>query len=156
MTEKAEELVSSIVAEVFHLSNLFRRWGEIVANTIGETQSRWQVLSAGSDGDKTVAQIARRLGVTRQNVQRVADELVADKLARWEKNPAHKNSPVVQLTSAGRRKFNELTRAASKFNAQLAEGLSLDDLQSTRMVLTKLRNQTDRDITWPEEYMRNL
>lgn len=156
MSERPAELVSSIVAEVYHLSNLFRRWGEIVAGTIGETQSRWQVLSAASDGDKTVAQISRRLGVTRQNVQRVADDLVSGKLAQMVRNPAHRSSPLVQLTPAGRRKFDQLTRVASKFNAQLAEGLDLNDLRSTQIVLTKLRGQTDRDVTWPEEYMRNM
>lgn len=150
------EQIGYIVAEVFQLSHLFRRWGEIVARTIGETQSRWQVLSAGSTNDKTVAQIARRLGVTRQNVQRVADGLVKDKFARWKKNPAHKGSPIFEVTAAGRGKFDELKWVALKFNTQLAEGLTRADIQSTRMVLTKLRTQAERDLTYPEEFMRNL
>lgn len=154
--DKTPDPISLIVAEIFHLSHLFRRWGEIVAKQIGETQSRWQVLSAASTDDKSVAQIARRLGVTRQNVQRVADELVQDKLARWSENFAHKKSPILQLTSSGRRKFDELTRIASKHHKELAEGLASRDIETARFVLEKFRTQTDRDIHHPDEFMRNL
>jgi DNA-binding MarR family transcriptional regulator len=52
-----------------------------------ETQARWQVMWIAGSGHLTVPSIARRLGITRQSVQRVADELVAEGLASFQPNP---------------------------------------------------------------------
>ncbi|MER6971714.1 MarR family transcriptional regulator [Nocardioides sp. NPDC000445] len=54
-------------------------------------------------GDRaTVPDIARKLGLQRQSVQRVADELVRDGLARYEENPRHRRSPLLAATAAGK------------------------------------------------------
>src|ERR1043165_1952313 len=82
-----------IVAAIYELAGSFRAQGEAIANTVGQTQARWQVMSAASAEPKTVPQIARRLGVTRQNVQRIADLLVKENWASFEDNPDHRASP---------------------------------------------------------------
>lgn len=64
--------IARLVADVFELAGLLRRSGEVVAAREGHTQARWQLLSVVSDRALTVPQAARRLGVTRQGVQRVA------------------------------------------------------------------------------------
>lgn len=51
----------------------------------------------------TVAAVAARLGVTRQGVQRTADALVADGLARWSDNPRHRRAKLLAPTATGRR-----------------------------------------------------
>lgn len=153
--EKNSDPIPLMVAEIFHLSHLFRRWGAMAAKTIGETQSRWQVLSAASTDDKTVAHVARRLGVSRQNVQRVADGMVEDKLARWAANPNHRKSSILQLTRKGRSKFDELMRVAAKYHRQLAEGIEPEQIETARFVLEKFRLQTDRDVRHPETFLQN-
>jgi DNA-binding MarR family transcriptional regulator len=50
----------------------------------------------------SVAQIARTLGLARQGVQRLADLLEADGLARYEDNPAHQRARLLRLTPKGR------------------------------------------------------
>lgn len=137
--------VALIVADIYQLAALFRRRGGAIARKIGQTQSRWQVISAASTGNSTVAQMARRLGVSRQAVQRVADMLVKDGLARFAKNRDNVRSPHLQLTNSGKKLLVELTENAAAYNEELAEGLTEQDIQSVAMVLGKFRMQLDRD-----------
>jgi len=61
----------------------------------GQTSARWLVLAAVEDGPAAVAVIARRLSHTRQSVQRVANALVREGLARNTPNPAHRRAKLV-------------------------------------------------------------
>src|SRR5689334_15685913 len=109
---KPQALLPLIVADVFELAGRFRDNGEDIARTVGQTQARWQVMSAASAERKTVAQIARRLGVTRQNVRRIADLLVEEDWASFEDNPDHRASPHLVLNKRGRAALERLTQAA--------------------------------------------
>src|SRR5579871_6068191 len=89
----AAALVPLIIADIYQLAGQLRRNADAITRPIGQSQARWQVLSAASAEPKTVPQIARRLGIARQNVQRIADLLIAEKLAALSPNPDHKTSP---------------------------------------------------------------
>lgn len=145
------ETVAQIVKDVYRLNGLFRRWRDILADKVGQTQARWQVLSAARDGNQTVAQIGRRLGVSRQNVQRIADLLRADMLVEYVFNRNHERSPYVKLTREGEKSLATLENAGANFYAELAEGLPLDDLGIARVVLRKFTMQLERDLTPVEE-----
>ena len=77
--ENADHL-ALLVADIFEAAGALREHGDQIAGRVGQSQARWQVLSVFSEGDWTVATAARRLGVTRQSEQRIADLLVADVL----------------------------------------------------------------------------
>jgi DNA-binding MarR family transcriptional regulator len=136
-------LVPLIIADIYELAGAFRRSGEAIARGAGQTQARWQVLSAASDAEKTVPQIARRLGVSRQNVQRIADVLVSEALARFIENPDHRTSPHLVLTDAGRAMLARLTRAAASRHAALAVKLKVLDLAALRGDLRLLQSAVD-------------
>jgi DNA-binding MarR family transcriptional regulator len=131
-------LVPLIVADIFELAGRFRADGEAIARTLGQTQARWQVMSAASAEPKTVPQIARRLGVTRQNVQRIADLLVADGAARYAPNPDHKTSPFLVLTEAGAADLARLTAAAARSHAALAARTGPGDLAALHHGLRRI------------------
>ena len=143
----SDELLPLIIADVYELAGALRRRGDEIAETAGQTQARWQVLSAASDSVKSVPQIARRLGVTRQNVQRIADGLVSQRFAQFTANPDHRTSPHLQLTETGRATLRELTRAASVGNMELAawlKGIDLDNLrEDLRSLLAAIRNSQE-------------
>src|SRR6476661_5210952 len=92
-----QALVPVIVADIYEIAGRFRENGEAIARSVGQTQARWQVLSAASGRPHTVPQIARVLGVTRQNVQRIADLLVKEGAAEFRANPDHQSSLHVVL-----------------------------------------------------------
>jgi DNA-binding MarR family transcriptional regulator len=133
-----QALVPVIIADIYELAGRFREYGETIAQTIGQTQARWQVMSAASADSHTVPQIARVLGVTRQNVQRIADLLVAEGSAEYRDNPDHRASPHLVLTKRGRAAFEQLMKAASGYLARLAGKLSSSDVVSLQRGLRRL------------------
>ena len=135
---KPQALLPLIVADVYELAGRFRANGEAIARSIGQTQARWQVLSAASADPRTVPQIARRLGVSRQNVQRIADQLVGENWASFQTNPDHRSSPHLVLTRRGRAALDQLTRAAESHHAKLARKLSAADLRAIHRSLRLL------------------
>jgi DNA-binding MarR family transcriptional regulator len=137
-------LLPLIVADVYELAGRLRAEGESIAATVGQTQARWQVMSAASAASFTVAQIARRLGVTRQNVQRIADLLVKEGSATFEPNPDHRGSPHLVLTKRGQTALGQLSKAAARSHTKLAGRLSGTEIgaihRGLRRMITALNN----------------
>lgn len=136
-TPAAREL-ALLVADVYELAGALRRSGEELAGRAGQTQARWQLLSVVSEGEWTVAAAARRLGLSRQAVQRVADALVTEDLAAYAPNPAHARAQLVTLTPSGRRALRSITAHARRHHQAVASGLDVDDLAAARRTLASV------------------
>jgi DNA-binding MarR family transcriptional regulator len=139
-----QQLIPLIVADAFELAGAFRRHGELLASAIGQSQARWQVLSAASAEPKTVPQIARRLGVSRQAVQRLANLLARDGLATFEPNPDHRGSPHLILTERGRADLARLIASAEDYHRAIAARLDVGQLDAVRAGLRRLIAALDR------------
>jgi DNA-binding MarR family transcriptional regulator len=137
------DLVPLVIADIYELAGAFRRRGEEIARDVGQTQARWQVLSAASDVAKTVPQVAGILGVSRQNVQRIANALVRDRLARFVHNPDHRSSPHLVLSGKGRGILANLTRVARSRHRGLATRLKGIDLAALRRDLRQMQLALD-------------
>jgi DNA-binding MarR family transcriptional regulator len=122
------------------LSDLATRRQESMARAQGQSRSRWQVLAALLPGDLTVPQIARRLGVTRQNVQRLADILSEQGLVRFVTNPDHKRSSRLTLTKQGRDLANRLERADKDWKEGVVDHVETEDLETSLYTLRALRD----------------
>ena len=143
MNDDPKLLVPLIVADIYELAGRFRDQGETIAAAVGQTQARWQVMSAASADPRTVPQIARRLGVTRQNVQRIADLLVAEKSATYEPNPDHKNSPYLVLSQNGQTALAGISTAAQAYHARIVRRLGGADLAPLHRSLRRLLDAAD-------------
>lgn len=137
-TSHPADLLPLIIADIFELAGRFRADGEAIAATVSQTQARWQVMSAASAGPRSVPQIARRLGVTRQNVQRIADALVAAHLAAFADNPDHASSPHLVLTDRGHAALGEITGAAASYHRRAARAAAGTDLAAIHRALRRL------------------
>jgi DNA-binding MarR family transcriptional regulator len=111
-----------------------------MARATGQTRSRCQVLATLLPRDLTVPQIARRLGVTRQSVQRLSDRLAEDGLVRFVPNPDHKRSPRVNLTEQGRDLANRLKRAENDWKETIVDHIETEDLETALYTLRALRD----------------
>ncbi len=140
---KPQALVPIMVADIYELAGRLREHGEAIARTVGQTQARWQVMSAASDRPHTVPQIARLLGVTRQNVQRIADLLVAEGAAQYQGNPDHRGSPHLILTRRGHAALDQINKAAGSYHARLARKLSASEVASLQRGLRRLLEAID-------------
>jgi DNA-binding MarR family transcriptional regulator len=138
MSRSSHDPYALLVARVFQAAGEMRRSGEVIAAQVGQTQARWQLMSVVSEGRWTVPDAARDLGVTRQGVQRIADELVADGLAQYVPNPRHRRSPLVQLTARGRDTLAKITAVARRTNQGMTRMFTAGQLDQTREFLTRV------------------
>lgn len=130
--------IALLVADIYEAAGALRKSGEAVAKTEGQTQARWQLLSVISGDATSVPRAARRLGVSRQGVQRIANNLVDDGLAQWRPNPDHRSSPLLELTATGRRALSSITDRASAAQRSLTADIEADDIRTARSVLQRL------------------
>ena len=137
-------LVRLILEDASGLAGALRRHHEYMARAVGQSQARWQVLSAASAEPRTVPQIARRLGVTRQAVQRLADILVREALAAFEANPDHRGSPHLVLTEPGKAALARLTEAAEAYHRAIAGQVEAGELRDMHAGLRRLVAVLDR------------
>jgi DNA-binding MarR family transcriptional regulator len=126
-----------LVADVYDLAGRSRRTSEALARAEGQTVARWHLMSVISDGPRSVAAAARRLGLARQSVQRVADGLLADGLAVSSPDPADARAPRLALTPAGRHVLERLVERADRQRDDRlsAAGPTVRELEEARRVL---------------------
>ncbi|WP_328400942.1 MarR family transcriptional regulator [Streptomyces sp. NBC_00390] len=144
LSDAAPDEMALLVADVFEAAGALRRLGERTAQTEGLTQARWQVLSVISEEALTVPQAARRLGVSRQNVQRVANDLVELGHASYTDNPDHKGSPLLALTPGGRNVLAKVTERAAERHRTLVRALPEREIAAARGFLRRLLTELDR------------
>lgn len=105
----------------------------------GITAARRAVIEHLADvGGATVPQIAEAKSVTRQNIQIIADELVAQSLAEWAENPAHKRSRRLRLSENGSAVFAEIRAEEARVLARLEREIDPDVVASGRRALVQL------------------
>jgi DNA-binding MarR family transcriptional regulator len=126
---KSGEALRQLVLEVFRLNGALLRHGAALTAPLAQTQARWQVIAAVAEATRTVPQIARRMGMSRQSVQRIADLLVADGVLRFAPNPDHARSPLVRLTPEGERVETRLAERGTGWAVAIADGLPSTDLE---------------------------
>ena len=117
--------MSELVVHVFRLDGLLTAAGDAMAAPAGQTSARWRVLAAIEDAPLTVPQVARAWWLSRQSVQRVANELADEGLAAYEDNPGHRRSKLLRITPTGAsalRAIREAQRAwADELGAEIGE-----------------------------------
>ena len=98
---EAGALLTDVILTTFRLNGRLMEVAQEYAAEGGLTAAWWQVLGGVLDEPRTVAEIGRRMGMTRQGVQRIADLLVERGLAEYRPNPAHRRAKLLACTEAG-------------------------------------------------------
>lgn len=125
---------------MYELAGVSRRSSEQTAAEHGQTVARWHLMSVLSDQSLTVPSIARRLGLARQSVQRVADDLVADGMVERSDNPDHQRSPIHTLTRLGQKTLQKIVADSDVDRTQrlTRAGVTAAELDQARETIRKL------------------
>ena len=96
--------VRGLILEIFAANGSLIETGNRLTKPLGITSALWQVLGAlgFTTEPLSVPAIAKRMGLTRQSVQRNVDLLIERNLVAFEANPRHRRSALASLTEAGR------------------------------------------------------
>jgi DNA-binding MarR family transcriptional regulator len=118
---------------------------------VGLTSSRWQVLGAIEEQPLPVAQIARNMGLARQNVQRLADALQKEGIIHYAPNPDHQRAKLAGLTPKGRRAMQDLGELQALWANKVASAVSAAEIRSVLGIVNKLRSRLDSDEVRPAQ-----
>jgi DNA-binding MarR family transcriptional regulator len=139
------QAVTALVLETFRLNGLLLQAGDRLVSGTGLTSARWQVLGAIalSPHPLPVAHIARNMGLTRQAVQRLANEMERDGLVRFAPNPHHERARLVLLTPSGEQAYAMASGRQVPWVNALAKGLSAAEVESACAVMRALRRRLE-------------
>jgi len=132
-----------VLEEALSLARLHQARLERISRSEKQSRARFEVLVA-MGGGQTVPTIARRMGLTRQSVQRIADLLAEARLARFEANPDHRRSPILTPTEEGRRLRERLDRQLRDWAGSVEELVEPEDFETALVVLRAIRSGLER------------
>ncbi|MFS1525576.1 MarR family winged helix-turn-helix transcriptional regulator [Microbulbifer sp. 2304DJ12-6] len=140
------EALTALILETFRLNGVLLAAGNKLTKPMGMTSARWQVMGAIDEWGQplTVAQIARRMGLARQGVQRIVNDLEDQELVTLEENLDHKRSPFVTISEAGHAVMIEIGKAQAAWVNALAEGLSEQGIRDALRLLEIVRDRTEQ------------
>ena len=130
---------TKLVFEIFRLNGRMIASGDRLGADLGMTSARWQVLGAVGAEPKTVAAAARLMGLTRQNVQRIADWLVESGFAEYLDNPHHRRAKLVALTRKGTALRLKLHRRQVEWANAVGTHASVKEIDATAEILKRLQ-----------------
>ncbi len=141
----AGEAATELILELFRLNGRVLVAGDRMVSELGLTSARWQVLGAVALAvrPEPVAWLARSMGLNRQGVQRIVNELAADGYVALEPNPHHRRASLVVLTERGREAYAAAQRLQVPWVNALAKGLRVEDIAAARDTLAALRKRLE-------------
>jgi DNA-binding MarR family transcriptional regulator len=139
MTEA--QALTELILETFRLNGELLASGDALVRDLGLTSARWQVLGAIALASQplSVAHIARNMGLTRQAVQRLANEMERDRLVAFAPNPHHRRSQVLHLTAKGEAKYRTATERQRPWARKLAAGLGVRQIGTATALVQTVR-----------------
>jgi DNA-binding MarR family transcriptional regulator len=137
ITEAGAALTDVILA-TFRLNGRLMEVAQERAAEGEMTAAWWQVLGGVLDEPRSVAAIGRRMGMTRQGVQRVADRLVERGLAEYRPNPAHRRAKLLACTEAGYWAIRRISLSQVPWANALGEQVGADELRAALATMQTL------------------
>ncbi len=139
--------MTELILEVFRLNGRLLVAGDRLVADLGLTSARWQVLGAIalSDRPQPVAWLARSMGLNRQGVQRIVNELENEGLVAFQPNPNHRRAHFVVLTGHGKSTFDKADRLQGPWVNSLAKGISVKDIAAATRVAAALRERLEKE-----------
>ncbi|QPJ61492.1 MAG: MarR family transcriptional regulator [Candidatus Nitronauta litoralis] len=143
-TPKAEAL-RHLILNLLELTSAMESKGQEIVKPHKQTLSNWKVLTAAGCDNFTVSQIARRMGLSRQAVQKIANSLVEQGLARYVENPDHKTSPIVALTKQGHALDEAIVQDHIVWSNAFSKNFTLENLTTTAATLKELSEHLEAE-----------
>ncbi len=133
-------LLTDIILETFKLNGLLVSSGDQLIKELGLTSARWKVLGAlsRSDNPMTVPDIARMMGQSRQAVQRLCNEMMADGFVLTQDNPEHQRAKLLVLTQSGEQMYDQVMQKQIPWVNALVPDVKENDLETVSFVLKQL------------------
>jgi DNA-binding MarR family transcriptional regulator len=140
------EPVNALILEIFRLNGRLLAIGDRLVAKLGLTSARWQILSAIalSPAPEPVARIARSMGLRRQGVQRIINELAEAGIVTFKENPHHLRANLVVLTKKGQTAYEAARKIEVPWMRSLSEDIDPDSIHAARQLVATLRERLEK------------
>jgi len=144
---RLEEQCTALILETFRLNGRLLAAGDRLIADLGLTSARWQVLGAIAlaPTPTPVAWLARSMGLARQSVQRLVNEMVEEGILALAPNPNHQRAKLVVLTKKGTELYRAADQRQRPWSARLGAGLASRSLATALETLQALRRRLEAD-----------
>jgi DNA-binding MarR family transcriptional regulator len=148
---RRRQAVTDLVIEVFRVNGALLAAGDALVGDLGITSARWQVLGAIalSPVALPVAHLARNMGLTRQAVQRLVNDMRREGFLRLEPNPHHRRAMLVNMTEQGEAAYRAAIARQEPWADALAGGLSAEGIETCAHLLRTLRSRLADSVDLP-------
>lgn len=142
----AGDALTEVILTTFRLHGRLQEAAQDMAAEGGLTAAWWQVIGGVLDEPRSVAEVARRMGMTRQGVQRIADLLVDRGLAEYRPNPAHRRAKLLACTEAGYWAVRRISLAQHPWAERIGTAVGSEQLRAALETMQRLVEvlETDR------------
>jgi DNA-binding MarR family transcriptional regulator len=142
---EAGALLTDVIVATLRLHGRIMEVAQELATEGGLTAAWWQVLGGVLDEPRTVAEIGRRMGMTRQGVQRVADLLVERGFAEYLPNPGHRRAKLLACTQNGYLAIRRITLAQHPWSNRIGAEVGARELRTALGTLQRLTAALEAD-----------
>ncbi|MGV3618430.1 MAG: MarR family winged helix-turn-helix transcriptional regulator [Fimbriimonas sp.] len=142
------EAFTQLLLEVFRVNGLLLEAGNELTRPVGLSSARWQVLGVVEHGPVPAAHVGRIMGLTRQNVQQIADALAREGFIEYRPNPQHRRAKLLTITPKGQEALAYVSTRHAQWASHIGDQHALLTLRAAATTLRQVRESLERD---PEE-----
>ena len=135
-----------LIEENLKLAPKLQMQGDQLTRDLGLTSSRWSFLGFVQSADRplTIADLARRMDLKPQTVQRFANALEQMGFITLEDNPDHKRARLIRLTARGQKALVTLEERELDWVATVTHGMTAKDIRIAVNLLDRFRGNISR------------
>lgn len=143
--------LTRLIREVRTCFNQLKHIAELTTEGLDINPSMRAVLEGLNHPEpRTVPDLAKEKGVSRQHVQTVMNALLEKNYVEPEDNPNHKRSVLYRLTPSGRETFEKIQRRETAPMTALAAALPEQDIEAGITTLLRMNKEINKLITHGE------
>jgi DNA-binding MarR family transcriptional regulator len=141
----SKQALDALILETFHFHGQLIAAGDALTRDLGLSSARWQVLGAvgKSQEPPSLSAIARSMGLSRQAVRRVVNELEAEGLLETRPHPDNRRLRLVCLTPAGKTARDQANERQVPWGERLASGMDAEELAAAAEIIRTLRQRLE-------------
>lgn len=145
MTRTPEgDALTALVQPVFELNGELLAAASDITTPHRLTPAWWLVLDVTLVKPLPVSEIARRIGLARQSVQRVADVVVAKGWGQYQPNPSHRRAKLLHPTTEGRQVLASLREEQHAWANAVGQEVGLEDLELALEIVRRVSRASRR------------
>jgi DNA-binding MarR family transcriptional regulator len=143
----ASNALTDLIRTVLRMNATAQKSATRMMRGTGITNARWQTLSElfALDCFVTVSELARYMGLTRQAVQRLADDMASDGLVKFAANPGDARAMHLLLTEAGRAAYHDALEREWQWTNAIAADFDAAQITSAVALLEAITQKIQTD-----------